>query len=243
MCRKESYMSKQLGINKPMDNLALENGLGHWSCVSPLNCMFWVRSDGHIFYKGYGDAYLMSHLAYQDERYPIGKDWQQPTPITSHSLIEKIDEMNDWLSNGLVATIAEKDSVLLENQLNALVRRVRNYLGISITPLVSLSHFGTMPDDIKDVFRATDIFPLKSVKHPTLVQKPFQYPCDGALYFTKTCKHQAIISGFFGSDNKKIIGIVDGIRNNYFWCSETGKAVSPFGDTAISNDLIMMVWE
>jgi hypothetical protein len=80
-------------------------------------------------------------------------------------------------------------------------------------------------------------------KQPTLVQVPFEYPRDGALYFTKSYRHQVKIAGFFGSDNKKITGFIDGISNNSFWCSETGKAVNPFGDTVISNDLIMFVWE
>jgi len=92
-------MSKQLGINKSMDNLALDNGLGHWSCVSPESCYMWLRSDGAEFSKPHFSAYFIYEFTLDkishdvevvtrkdifkamkecDKNYPIGKDWQQP---------------------------------------------------------------------------------------------------------------------------------------------------------------------
>ncbi len=154
-------MSNQLNINPEMDKLVREHGLGHWSCVSPLNHCFWVRNDGILTSF---DAMMNSEISIinglknTDVLYKIGENWQKP-------------------------------------------------------------------------------------RQPTLAQKPFQYPCNGALYFTKTKKHQVKITGFFGSDNEKITGFIDGIGNNCFWYADTGKSVNPFGDTVISNDLIMFVWE
>jgi hypothetical protein len=86
-------------------------------------------------------------------------------------------------------------------------------------------------------------YPTTNLQQPTLVQKPFKYPCDGALYFTKTHRSQVKVAVFFGSNDKRVTGVIYGIDSNSFWCAETGKAVNPFGNTVISNDLIMFVWE
>jgi len=328
-------MSKQLNINPEMDALARKKGLGHWSCVSPLNNRLWVRSDGVNFVYSFGEC-PFEMIKLFDDTNPVGEDWQQPeteeeflnrklpcdikigsgvnkagtsiktlllransiigsqdivvdkekqarakkllldlikaideeideddfespqqpSPITSHSLSEKIDEMNDWLSNALVAPIDEKDKAMLDNQFNALVRRVRSYLGISITSGVSLAHFGIMPEDAKDAFHDTNIFPFKSVKQPALVQKPFQYPCDGALYFTKKDRTQVYVydglvprratmdvgidsicmcnSWFLGNASVQIIVNQEGKHIEYY----DGNYV--FGNP--DNDLIMMTW-
>lgn len=84
-------MSKQLGINPEMDKIARDNGLGHWSCVSPLDAGMWVRSDGCTyandrftdvtsdFIFNVVSKYPFAALKLCDEHKPIGKDWQQPT--------------------------------------------------------------------------------------------------------------------------------------------------------------------
>jgi len=79
-------MSKQLGINPEMDELARKHNLSHWSCVSPLNGKLWVRSDGKEASTTWNDEkyivlYAFETLKEMDSKYPIGKDWQQPTEI------------------------------------------------------------------------------------------------------------------------------------------------------------------
>ena len=88
-------MSKQLGINPEMDKLALENGLGHWSCVSPKNSSMWVRSDGYSYYcenlsSGSDNAIALDNISllkYVDYASPIGKDWQQQTTDLPEKII------------------------------------------------------------------------------------------------------------------------------------------------------------
>ena len=77
---------KQLGINPAMDKMARDNGLGHWSCVDPINGELWLRSDGVTTKKspaiflngGYDYKSVLDWLEHLDVIKPIGKDWQQP---------------------------------------------------------------------------------------------------------------------------------------------------------------------
>jgi len=59
----------------------------------------------------------------------------------------------------------------------------------------------------------------KKCNQPTLVQKPFKYPCDGGLYFTREKNIQVLLSGFLTKKNDVIVGrIVNDIteKPNYF---------------------------
>jgi len=202
----------QLNINPEMDELAAKHGLGHWSCVSVKSNQMWLRSDGRDFYYTAKAGSVIIELRLFDEWIAIGKDWQQP------------ETEDEFLNRKLPCDIKIGSSV--------------NKAGTSIRTLVMRAHNVAMCLKI-----ATDQQRYANAnKQSTLVQKPFKYPCDGALYFTKSHKHQVKITGFLYSDDKKIIGLIDGVSNNSFWCAETGKAVNQFGDTAISNDLIMFTW-
>ena len=103
----------QLGINPEMDKLARENKLGYWSCVSPKSNKFWVRKDGLDFYLPFFDDPKMTvwdRLQWFDERYPIGKDWQQPKQPT---LVQKqfdiklaLEIANDRHSKSIIKTMS-----------------------------------------------------------------------------------------------------------------------------------------
>jgi len=71
-------MSEQLGINPEMDELARDNGLGHWCCTDPINGKSWLRSDGKIRFHGGNNDWKIAALRGFDASNPIGKDWQQP---------------------------------------------------------------------------------------------------------------------------------------------------------------------
>lgn len=81
-------------------------------------------------------------------------------------------------------------------------------------------------------------------KQPTLVQKPFEYPCDGALYFTK--KHHYHILDLFSKN-----GFLEGsnARTNQptgchgVWDAKTGELFVKDEINSDDFDLIMFVWE
>ena len=44
-----------LGINSAWDAVAVEQGLGHWSCVHPREGCWWVRKDGLTHERRWGE--------------------------------------------------------------------------------------------------------------------------------------------------------------------------------------------
>ena len=95
-------MGNQLNINPEMDKLAREQGLGHWSCVSPLSPQMWVRSDGrecHFYLDLTNDncaEYVINYLKTYAEEIPIGEDWQKPKQPT---LVQKPFDYNYYRNN------------------------------------------------------------------------------------------------------------------------------------------------
>jgi len=79
-------ISKQLGINPAMDELARDNGLPHWSCVSPLNGLFWLRSDGLSIKLLNDNSPIIENLDWYDDNETKGKNWQQPTLVSFKKL-------------------------------------------------------------------------------------------------------------------------------------------------------------
>ena len=90
---------KQLNINPEMDTLARNNGMGHWSCVSPLDDGLWVRSDGCYFAIGtfcdskrnYSTIWFdglipIEALKQIDIFHPLGEDWQKKKIASFKSL-------------------------------------------------------------------------------------------------------------------------------------------------------------
>lgn len=108
---------RQLNINPEMDKLARDNGLGHWSCVSPLTKHLWIRSDGvEAVYDGINEltAYIQCKpikitivdgysvfdaLLCVDSEYPIGADWQQQTEIVTQG---KHQTLENAIETGIV---------------------------------------------------------------------------------------------------------------------------------------------
>jgi len=252
-------MSKQLGINKPMDKLAIDYGLGYWSCVSPLSGLFWLRSDGLSIKLLDNSSPIIENLEWYDTNKPIGKDWQQPE--TEEEFLNRKLPCDIKIGSGInkagtsIRTLLLRANNAIASQDIVIDKERQAYAKKLLLGLIKSDNRDDSVVESKGIDNSDPVGDLQyqcaqekmndliSSKQLTLIQKPFKYPCNGALYFTKTYKHQVKISGFFGYDNKIIIGNIDGISNNSFWCPETGEAVNPFGDTVISNDLIMFCWE
>jgi hypothetical protein len=211
----------QLGINPEMDKLARENGLGHWSCVSPLDDSMWVRSDGATFSNGVFTNTKRTHSSFHagigivwievlkglDGRFRIGEDWQKP------------ETEEDFLNRKLPCDLK--------------IGCGTNKAGTTIKTLV---------------MRANNIIEMTRRGSPTLIQKPFQYPCDGARYFTRKEGYQI---GCFYRRGDTIEGGNQLVRTNaelttggFFgnWDIKTGVYVGD-GDGNPDYDLIMFVWE
>jgi len=79
-------VSKQLGINPEMDELAREHNLSNWSCVSLKSNTWWRRCDGiEHTYTGFRKTWIQE-LKDVDHEEPISKDWQQPTLVSFKKL-------------------------------------------------------------------------------------------------------------------------------------------------------------
>jgi len=171
---------KQLGINPEMDALARKHNLGHWSCVSPLNGRLWVRSDGKEASTAWNDEkyivlYAFETLKEMDSKYPIGKGWQQLKDIT-----DPVGDLQYQCAQEKMNDLISSKQPTPENKANKLLKIA---LGV-------INQFADYNDstsaakkDIEDYFNG-------SPSQPTLVQKPFQYPCDGALYFDAETNEQ-----------------------------------------------------
>jgi hypothetical protein len=93
----------------------------------------------------------------------------------------------------------------------------------------------------RDVLHALREYDHKVPMKPTLVQKPFQYPCEGALYFTQKDRVQVFLTGFLNHHEKQVVGKLPNDKSGKFsfFDVKTGAVIT--GNT--DNDLIMFVWE
>lgn len=203
-----------------MDKMAREHGLGHWSCVSPRSNAMWVRCDGHEWNYWENDISRswIDYLKEADKHYqPIGEDWQKP----KYDLIEKRRAIL------LKDTLTDDD----KKQLDAIADELREKWNCP-----KIEHaLDAQAMDI--IHRAAAIIK----QSPTLVQKPFQYPCDGALYFTNKNREQVFLSGFLNSEKKRVVGKLpkDKAGSWTFFDAQAGSSLEGNAD----NDLIMYVWE
>lgn len=250
---------KQLNINPTMDALARENGVGHWSCVSPLLDNIWVRSDGCTYSNGRfcsvidgrGDLiitmpYTFPALKICDEHCPIGKDWQQPR----NDLIAELNKPTR--TEDINGVILEYDSFKeLAGRIAGLITGKLSQTVVSDYDLnIIRQWFNCIKDCNPKYFDSHDFRLAKKLhvdtdkefsyycdreKKPTLVQKPFQYPCDGALYFLNSTKHQA----FPNCQDKRYTDILttSHIVGVMIW-DENGENLQGSDEF-----LIMMVWE
>lgn len=248
-------MSEQLNINPEMDKLARDNGLGHWSCVSPLSNLMWVRSDGVETIFGRADCTIANWLSHVDNCYPkIGKDWQQPTELIadwSHfndqQKAELIDDLkaNSRLNRDFKPTIEPVINHQIPIKLLQIALGVLNQFAIEndSTRAIKTDIENYLNDCLCDdgcEYHCTENYTMpKKCQQPTLVQKPFKYPCDGALYFTKKNHFQVFITD---SNDDAICGENKNI--NGVWDAKTGELL--VNKNVFHNDdldLIMFVWE
>jgi len=275
-------MSKQLGINPPMDKLAADNGLEHWSCTDPINAISWLRSDGLV--RCFLDAkplfdddtefylYAFSRLVLADNVNSIGKDWQQPEASLKDdiahdrayrngmktgwnfamnndsdgfnnsvlSLTKGISEARKELAEGIAGLIAGKQHSDTYN-----INVIHNSRGFTIDCNGQI--LGLINGDMG--YEGTGMFVDDACKNavnaitckPTLVQKPFKYPCEGALYFTRESREQVFLTGYLNHHEKQVVGKLSTDRAGKFMLFNAADGCVSTGNSA--NNLIMIAWE
>lgn len=225
-----------------MDRLARENGLGHWSCVSPKSYSMWLRSDGAEFSK----CYFSGHFSYQfvfgnyaseielitkndifealhkcDKECPVGEDWQKPKDHTSPCLCGLVNpaETEHW------AEEYECAMMFLDS------KNVPRQDGNGVLSIVG---------------RINCIFS----KQPTLVQKPFDVKIALDI-------ENELINGFVMTKNGGLANCIrpydDGLSycvkyprkgssNFLYYCNSLGQCY-PLASGKDDYDLIIFVWE
>jgi hypothetical protein len=235
----------QLGINPAMDKLARENGLGHWSCTDPRYARTWIRSDGEVVCNYNhrplceADKYYYSSAIESmrglDSVIPIGEDWQKPE--TEEEFLNrklpcdiKIGCGTNKAGTTIKTLLLRADTIINGDKISV------NLSEEERTELLELLKKSNPADNLRHILPV----PLKPLT-PTLVQKPFQYPCDGALYFTAKDRAQVFLTGFLNHHEKQVVGKLSNDKAGKFSFFDAKTGAATIGNT--DNDLIMFVWE
>lgn len=214
-------------MNNEMNDLSVKNGLPHWKCVSKKHNKWWRRDDGMEYTIVFlSEGSIFDSLRKLDRRFPIGSN-----------VVELKDSMPD-------NSQSHTKKLLLD-----MLERIEDEEKREITNNGS----GDFEFD-KQLYNAimNGIYQKPTKKQPALVQKPFQYPCDGALYFTSAFyngrRNQVFFANTFTHSGKHIASITRNGHNGY--CnSKTGKCMVKGNGGFIEvesysyNDVIMFVWE
>jgi len=288
---------KQLGINPEMDELARNNGLGHWSCVSPLNSLFWLRSDGLSIKLLDDSSPIIENLDWYDDNETKGEDWQQPETeedflnrklpcdikigggvnragtsiktlllrlnnvIASQDIVADKDKRRKAkeLLLDLIATPNDgelsgdwqqptPEQPIRNNALSAIQDMLSTGTGVTNHQFFDAEMYSEIVKDITDPVgdlqyqcATKKMNDLISSKQPALVQNPFQYPCDGALYFTRESHEQVFLTGYLNHHEKQVVGKLPTDKAGKFTFFNATDGCVSIGNSA--NDLIMMVWE
>jgi len=237
-------MSKQLGINKPMDNLDERYPIGKdWQqpetedefLSRKLPCD--IKIGGGVNKAGTSIKTLLlrvnSIIGSQD--LVVDKEKQAKAKRMLLNLMNgdnKEDDTDDWQSVDSyqvgvdIASGDDKPVIFDLSKLNNATRTESDKL-LKIA-LGALNQFSDDNDSIRaiksDIERYLNYYLCddgceyhctengtipKKCKQPTLVQKPFQYPCDGALYFTKKDRAQVYVEAGLLSKNNTMQGGID----------------------------------
>jgi len=215
-------MSEQLGINPAMDELARDNGLGHWSCVSPLSYRLWVRSDGITsdYHELFAIFAIWQSLKRIDKLNPIGKDWQQPA----------------------------SDQPNRNNPLSAIQNMLSTGVGVTNNQFFDAKMYGEIVKGIADKADREKTTSLQ--KQSTLVQKPFDIRTALAIMSDRNTKNEirntqgALVYSFGethpekGSYTPRYLAKTTG-NFDIIYVDSLGRSLDGNSD----NDLIVFVWE
>ena len=215
---------KQLKINPAMDKIAANNGLSHWSCTDPMGAVSWLRSDGLVICDMNWRPLCKEHSMESVMVFMCARlhEYDNYTPIGK-----------DWQQpcpyNLDVIRKSYGFTIDINGQMCGLVAGDMGY-----------EDTGMFVDDAcKEAINAI-------TENPTLVQKPFKFPCDGALYFNKTdCSQvyllqgQHYIEGNYRNPHVYNKELIVSEKGSILWTAAKGKIY----DINTDGDLLMFIWE
>jgi len=183
-----------------MDELARKNGLGHWSCVSPLNSLFWLRSDGLSIKLLDDSSPIIGNLDWYDDNETKGEDWQQPEQSLKADILHDKAYFNGLVAGWNFAVNNNEDG--FDNALSSLRNNIEAEIDKEIQGIIDIPDNNLFIDGTPDKDQENEIKNTRSVINNSISIKDWRQPTpDQPIRNNALTKIQDMLSTCTGVTN------------------------------------------